>query len=48
MKRSKKNQRYSFTTRRGVLLSFSIGAFVALIFILVYYAYILPMQRSLE
>jgi hypothetical protein len=48
MKRSKKNQRYTFTTRRGVLLSFSIGAFVALIFILVYYVYILPMQRSLE
>ena len=48
MKRSKKNQRSSFTTRRGVMLSLSIGAFVALIFILVYYVYIVPMQKSLE
>ena len=48
MKGSKKDQRSSFTTRRGVLLSLSIGAFVALIFILVYYVYILPMQKSLE
>jgi len=49
MKRSnKKNQASSFTTRRGLLLSLSIGAFVALIFILVYYLYVLPMQKSLE
>jgi hypothetical protein len=48
MKRSKKNHGALFTTRRGLMLSLSIGAFVALIFILVYFAYVLPMQRSLE
>jgi len=49
MKRSnKKNQSSSFTTRRGLLLSLSIGAFVGVIFILVYYMYVLPMQKSLE
>jgi len=47
MKRSKKSKP-SFTTRRGILLSLSIGVFVALIFLLVYYAYVLPMQKSLE
>jgi len=49
MKRSnRKNQASSFTTRRGLLLSFYIGAFVAAIFILVYYLYVLPTQKSLE
>lgn len=49
MKRSnKKNQGSSFTTRRGLLLSIYIGAFVALIFLLVYYVYVLPMQKSLQ
>jgi len=49
MKRSsKKSQASSFTTRRGVMLSIYIGLFVAIIFILVYYAYVLPMQKSLE
>ncbi|HSY93628.1 MAG TPA: hypothetical protein VK812_19875 [Candidatus Binatus sp.] len=48
MKGSKKKRRSSFTTRQGVLLSLSIGAFVALMFVLVYYVYILPMQKSLE
>ena len=48
MRRSKKNQQSTFTTRSGVLLTLSIGAFIALIFILVYYVYVLPMQRSLE
>jgi len=49
MKRSnKKNQASSFTTRRGLLLTLYIGAFVAVIFILVYYMYVLPMQKSLE
>jgi hypothetical protein len=48
MKGSNKKRRSSFTTRRGVLLSLSIGAFVALMFVLVYYVYILPMQKSLE
>jgi len=48
MKRSKKNQQSSFTVRSGVFLTLSIGAFIALVFILVYYAYVLPMQKSLE
>ena len=48
MRRSRRKERSSFTPRRGVLLSLSIGAFVALIFVLVYYVYILPMQKSLE
>lgn len=49
MKRStKKNQSSSFTTRRGLLLSLYIAAFIALVFVVVYYAYVLPMQKSLE
>lgn len=49
MKRSnKKSHESTFTTRRGLLLSLYIGAFVAVIFILVYYMYVLPMQKSLE
>jgi hypothetical protein len=31
-----------------VVLALSIGVFVALIFVLVYYVYIVPMQKSLE
>jgi hypothetical protein len=30
------------------MLSLVIGAFVALVFLMVYYVYILPMQRSVE
>jgi hypothetical protein len=30
------------------MLSLVIGAFVALVFVVVYYVYILPMQRSVE
>jgi hypothetical protein len=49
MRRSnKKNNDSSFTTRRGLLLSVSIAAFLALVFLLVYFAYILPMQKSIE
>lgn len=48
MRRSRKHKRSSFTTLRGVLLSLSIGAFFILIFLFVYYAYVLPMQKSLE
>jgi hypothetical protein len=47
MKRSRKNKQSSFTTRRGVFLSVSIGAFFILIFLFVYYVYVLPMQKSL-
>ena len=45
-KKSKKQS--SLTTRQGIFLSVSIGALVALIFVLVYYVYVVPMQRSLE
>jgi hypothetical protein len=49
MKRvKKKNRRLAFTTRQGLLLSLSIAAFVAIIFLMVYYVYVLPMQKSLE
>ena len=48
MKRSKKNQSASFTTGRGVLLSLYIAAFIALVFIVVYYCYVVPMQKSVE
>jgi hypothetical protein len=49
MKRIKKrNKGSSFTTRQGLLLAFAIAAFVALIFVLVYYVYVLPMKKSLE
>jgi hypothetical protein len=30
------------------MLSLAIGAFVALVFVVVYYVYVLPMQRSVE
>ena len=46
MKRRRKDQRSTFTTRRGMVLSVCIGAFVALMFVLVYYVYILPMKKS--
>jgi hypothetical protein len=48
MKRSRKKERYAFSTRRGLLLSLSIGAFMALISLLVFYAYIMPMLKSFE
>ena len=48
MKRSSKKERHSFSTRRGLLLSLSIGAFMALITLLVFYSYILPMLKSFE
>jgi hypothetical protein len=44
----KRKKRSSFTARQGIFLSLSIGALVALIFVLVYYVYVLPMQKSLE
>jgi hypothetical protein len=44
----KRNKGSSFTTRQGLLLTFSIAVFVALIFVMVYYVYVLPMQKSLE
>jgi hypothetical protein len=44
----KRKKRSSFTARLGIFLSLSIGALVALIFVLVYYVYVLPMQKSLE
>jgi hypothetical protein len=48
MTRSKKNRQLALSTRQGLMLSLVIGAFVALVFLLVYYVYILPMQRSVE
>jgi uncharacterized membrane protein YgaE (UPF0421/DUF939 family) len=49
MKRIKKRRkRSSFTTGQGLLLAFSIAAFVAFIFVLVFYVYVLPMKKSLE
>jgi hypothetical protein len=48
MKRNVKKERYSFSTRRGLFLSLSIGAFMALIILLVFYSYILPMLKSFE
>ena len=47
MRRSRKHKPSSFTTRRGVLLSVSIGAFFIVIFLFVYYLYVLPLQKSL-
>ena len=49
MRPSKKNRKqFSFTTRDGIILTISIGGLVALMFVLVYYVYVLPMQKSLE
>jgi len=44
----KRKKKTSFTTRQGLLVIFSIGTFVALIFALVYFVWFLPIQRSLE
>lgn len=44
----KRNKESSFSNRQGLLLALSIGAFVALMFLMVYYVYVLPMEKSVE
>jgi len=44
----KRKKRSSFTARHGIFLTLSIGGLLALMFVLVYYVYVLPMQKSLE
>ena len=48
MKRSKKNQSASFTTRAECCFLFNIAAFIALVFFLVQYGYVVPVQKSVE
>lgn len=38
----------SLTVRHGLLLIFGIGTFVALMFMLVYYVWYLPIQKSMQ
>jgi hypothetical protein len=44
----KRSKPSSFTTRNGVLLTLAIGTFVALISLLVWYAYVEPLRKSME
>jgi hypothetical protein len=43
----KKRNKSSFTTRHGIILCLSIGLFTAVIVVLVYYFYVLPMDKSM-
>ncbi len=48
MRRSLKKENSALSTRQGILLTLSIGLLMALMFVLVYYAYVLPLQKSIE
>ncbi len=47
-RKNKKKKQLPLTTRQGILLSLSIAAVVALMYVLVHYVYLVPMQKSLE
>ena len=44
----RKKKKTQFRTRDGLLLLFSLGAFFALIFTLVYLFWLLPLERAIE
>jgi len=48
MRRKKKNKQLPLTTLQGILLSLSVATLVALMYVLVHYVYVLPMQKPLE
>lgn len=47
-RKKKRRKQLPLTTRQGILLALSIAALFLLIFVLVHYAYDLPLQKSLE
>jgi uncharacterized ion transporter superfamily protein YfcC len=44
----RRKKKPSFSTRRGLILVVGIATFVALVFILVYYVWYLPIERSMQ
>ncbi len=46
--RTLRRKRMSFDMREGLLLVFGIAAFVALIFVLVYFIWYVPVQKSVQ
>ncbi len=44
----RRKKKTSFSTRQGLMLVFGIAAFVGLIFILVYYVWYLPIEKSMQ
>lgn len=46
--RLQRRKRIAFDTREGLLLVFGIAAFVALIFVLVYFIWYVPMQKAVQ
>jgi hypothetical protein len=46
--RRRRRRKLPLSTRQGLLLIFGIGIFVALVFILIYYIWYLPIQKSMQ
>jgi len=46
--RRRRRRKLPLSTRQGLLLVFGIGIFVALVFILIYYIWYLPIQKSMQ
>jgi hypothetical protein len=46
--RQRRRKRIDFKTREGLVLVFGIAVFVALIFVLVYYVWYVPIERSVQ
>jgi magnesium-transporting ATPase (P-type) len=44
----RRKKKTSFSTRQGLLLILGIGTFVALVFILAYYIWYLPIEKSMQ
>ncbi len=44
----RRRRKLPLSTRQGLLLIFGIGTFVALVFILIYYIWYLPMEKSMR
>jgi hypothetical protein len=47
-RKNRKKKQLPLTTGQGILLSLSIALLVALMYVLVHYVYLVPMQRSIE
>lgn len=43
-----RKRKTSFSARQGLILIFGVGTFVAVVFILVYFFWYLPMEKSLR
>jgi len=46
--RRRRRRKLPLSTRQGLLLVFGIGIFVALVLILIYYIWYLPIQKSMQ